>query len=327
MNVAFFVRHFTERGTEVAIYDYAKYNIQILQNNSYIICFTQEKQRSIGYPTERYSYDKFKSAFIILEINDINEMKDIIEKFNINFFYTLTHGGSDIYQFENKLIWNNCKTIVHSVFDTRHHASDFYISISKTLNYKNNTNIPIIPHIVDLPNSNENLRNELQIPKNAIVFGRYGGLTEFNISITHLAIKEYLQSDKNVYFLFMNTDKFYEHPRIIYLNKNLDLDYKVKFINTCNAMIHARLSGETFGLSIAEFSLKNKPIITCVTGDLEHINILKEKAILYNTKEDLLYIFKNIKNIINVRSNWNAYELYSPQYVMSLFKELIFCKK
>ncbi len=26
MNVTFFVRHFSERGTEVAIYDYAKYN-------------------------------------------------------------------------------------------------------------------------------------------------------------------------------------------------------------------------------------------------------------------------------------------------------------
>ena len=254
-------------------------------------------------------------------------MKDIIKKFNINFFYTLTYGGNDIYQFENKLIWNNCKTIKHCVFDTRNPESDFYISISNTLNYKNNTNIHVIPHIVELPNSNENLRNELQIPKNATVFGRYGGSTEFNISITHLAIKEYLQSDKNVFFLFMNTDKFYEDPRIIYLNKNVDLDYKVKFINTCDAMIHARLSGETFGLSVAEFSLKNKPVITCVCGDLEHINILKEKAILYNTKEDLLYIFENIKHIINTRSNWNAYELYSPYYVMSLFKELIFDKK
>jgi hypothetical protein len=31
MNVGFFVGHFTERGTEVAIYDYAKYNEEILK--------------------------------------------------------------------------------------------------------------------------------------------------------------------------------------------------------------------------------------------------------------------------------------------------------
>ena len=30
MNIGFFVRHFTERGTEVTIYDYAKYNEEIL---------------------------------------------------------------------------------------------------------------------------------------------------------------------------------------------------------------------------------------------------------------------------------------------------------
>ena len=59
MNIAFFVRHFTERGTEVAIYDYAKYNEEILNNKSYIICFTPETQKKINFPPERYSYDKF----------------------------------------------------------------------------------------------------------------------------------------------------------------------------------------------------------------------------------------------------------------------------
>jgi hypothetical protein len=58
-------------------------------------------------------------------------------------------------------------------------------------------------------------------------------------------------------------------------------------------MIHARGEGETFGLSIAEFSINNKPIITCPSGDLEHIKILGEKAILYKSKEELLNIFMN----------------------------------
>jgi len=138
------------------------------------------------------------------------------------------------------------------------------------------------------------------------------------------AIKEYLNLDNNCYFLFMNTDKFYEHPKIIYLDKNLDLNYKTKFINTCDVMIHARKMGETFGLSIAEFSSKNKPVITCRCGDLEHIKILRDKAIIYNSKDELINIFKNIKNIINSRSDWNAYNLYTPKYVMSLFKTYIF---
>ena len=323
MNIAFFVRQFTERGTEVAIYDYAKYNKHILNNNSIIICFTEPKQRSLGFPTERHSYDKFKSKFSILEINDMQDMSDIIKKYDLHFFYTLTHGGgNDIYQFENKLLWGNCKTIKHAVFDTTHPESDFYISISDMLNSKFNTNIPVIPHIVDLPICFEDLRDDLHIPKDALVFGRYGGYDEFNINIAREAIIEFLRVNNNTYFLFMNTNKFYEHPRIIYVDKNINLVYKVKFINTCDAMIHAREMGETFGLSIAEFSIKNKPVITCPCGDLEHIKILGDKALTYTTKESLIHIFTNIKDIINSRYDWNAYTLYSPDYVMSLFKNI-----
>jgi len=323
MNIGFFVRHFTERGTEIAIYDYAKYNEEILHNKSFIICFTPETQYKI-HPAERVSFEKFKQRFLIIEIEDISDMKNIIQDIDLNFFYTLTHGGIDIYQFDNKSIWGNCKTIKHCVFDTNYPESNFYISISETLNNRFNKNIPVIPHMVDLPMLDENLRNELHISPDAVVYGRYGGMEEFNINFTHDAIKEYIHLDENCYFLFMNTAIFYEHPRIIYLPKNLDLIYKVKFINTCNAMIHARQIGETFGLSIAEFSIKNKPIITCKCGDLEHIKILGDKAIIYNSKEELLNIFKNINTIINSKSDWNAYTFYSPQNIMNIFKTMIF---
>jgi hypothetical protein len=326
MNIVFFVRHFTERGTEVAIYDYAKYNEELLNNKSYIICFTESYQRKLGFPPDRVSYEKFNSRFPIIEINGIEEMAVVIEKYNINFFYTQTHGLEDIYNFDNKNIWGNCKTIKHCVFNTTYPESDFYISISNFLNLKFNTNYPVIPYIVELPDCNENLRENLQIPEDAVVFGRHGGLGQFDINLTHNAIIEHLNLDNNCFFLFMNTDKFYEHPRIIYLEKNLDLMYKTKFINTCDAMIHARLEGETFGLSIAEFSSKNKPIITCPCGDLEHIKILHDKAILYNSKEELLNIFFNIKNILTSRTHWNAYKLYTPEYVMKLFKTYIFDK-
>jgi hypothetical protein len=327
MNCAFFVRHFTERGTEVAIYDYAKYNEDILHNKSYIICFNEKKQREIGFPIERFSYDKFKNRFEIIEICDIGEMDYIIQQYNLYFFYTLTHGGkNDIYFFENKSLWGKCKTIKHCVFSTSFPESDFYISISEFLNETNNTNFPVIPHIVDLPDCNDNLRDLLQIPQNAIVVGRYGGFTEFNIYITHQTIIDFLNlpTSSNVWFLFMNTYEFYKHPRIIYLDKTVDLIYKTKFINTCDAMIHARIEGETFGLSIAEFSSKNKPIITCPSGDLEHVKILGDKALLYRSKNELLNIFNTIETIIKNKDDWNAYRKYTPENVMRLFNKLVF---
>ena len=37
--VAFFVRHFTERGTEISTYNYAHFNEKILGNKSIIIAY------------------------------------------------------------------------------------------------------------------------------------------------------------------------------------------------------------------------------------------------------------------------------------------------
>ena len=41
-NVAFFIRHFYERGIELSTYNYAIYNKKILGNNSIIIAFNKE---------------------------------------------------------------------------------------------------------------------------------------------------------------------------------------------------------------------------------------------------------------------------------------------
>ena len=46
-NIVFFVRHFTERGTEVSIFNYAYYNKKLLNNNSFIVCFHPKKTKGI----------------------------------------------------------------------------------------------------------------------------------------------------------------------------------------------------------------------------------------------------------------------------------------
>jgi hypothetical protein len=325
LNVAFFVRHFTERGTEVAIYDYAHYNETILGNKSWIVCFTPRKQAQMGWPAERASFEKFRRRFEIIEIDDIVEMARVIQEQSLSFFYTLTHGGHETtYQFNNRDIWGSCKTIKHCVFNTAAPDGDFYISISKLLSQRGGKDIPVIPHIVSLPNNSSNLRDALEIPAAARIIGRYGGFEQFSLSFVKEFIRDYVDSHPNIYFLFMNTSPFSSHPQIRYLPQSIDVEYKVAFINTCDAMIHARAEGETFGLSIAEFSIKNKPIITSSTGETEHLEILKEKAIVYNNKEDLVRIFDSLDDILCSRSDWNAYERFNPEAVMRMFDTMIF---
>jgi hypothetical protein len=323
MNIAFFVRQFSERGTEVATYDYAYYNKTLLHNTSIIICFTPEKQATTLMSTDRPSYEKFKKQFPIVEINDMSDMKTVIQEYKLDFFYALASGGgNDFYQFENKDLWQGCKTIKHAVFDLTYPEGDFYLSISSYLNTRYCTSVPVVPHIVKLPDRNETLRTYLKIPEDALVLGRYGGLTEFNIPFVAQVIIDYIQENPNVYFIFMNTPMFYQHPRVLYLEKTVDLDIKTMIINTCDAMIHARIEGETFGLSCGEFSSRNKPVITCPSGDLEHVWILKEKGLLYRTPEELICIFRNLKTTIASRSDWNAYRQFSPEAVMKHFKAI-----
>ena len=328
MNVAFFIRQFGERGTEVSTYNYAKYNEEILHNRSFILCFTPKKQKEVNLSTTRVTYDRFVSRFPTIEIDDIAEIGDVIDKHVIQVFYTQAHGGGgDIYDFGNNKLWGKCKTVKHCVFDTTFPEGDFYLSISETLCKKNNTSIPVIPYIVDyFPDNHSDLRKELNIPQDAVVLGRHGADTEFDIPMAQQAVMEFLALDATAYFLFLNTRVFYKHPRVIHLDKNTDLAYKARFIDTCDAMLHARAMGETFGLAVAEFSIRNKPVITCPCGDMEHIKILGDRSVQYNSKLELLDILKNFRPIAASRNDWNAYQFFSPENVMRLLDRAVFSK-
>ncbi len=90
----------------------------------------------------------------------------------------------------------------------------------------------------------------------------------------------------------MNLEPFAKHAQLRFLPGNSDLNYKVKLINTCDGMLHARGIGESFGLACGEFSIKGKPVITyALSPQRSHIEILGDKAILYNGKKDLAEIF------------------------------------
>ena len=102
-------------------------------------------------------------------------------------------------------------------------------------------------------------------------------------------------------------------------------------------MIHGRQCGESFGLSIGEFNVFNKPIITCITRRHNaHISFLGKKGIYYpnpygdyeldkklpNPPQNLYIIFKcwNNENIKN--KNWNAYSEFEPKNVMRKFNKI-----
>lgn len=310
----------------MAIYDYAHYNETLLGNKSFIVTFTRRKRASLGWPVSDVVLPKFKQRFRVFEIESIRDVKRILIQFNIQLFYTLVAGVSEeVYQFENRTLWGSCKTIKHCVFEPIAPQGDMYCVISGYLNERYNTAYPVLPHLISLPESSESMRAVLGIPENATVFGGYGGVRNFDISYVHDTIYSFAKTNPHVYFIFANFKPFCAPlPNIKHLPMILDPLEKVRFINTCDAMMWARSGGEIMSIAQGEFSIKNKPIVCSKVGvgDLGHAYTLKDKAMWYHDAESLMGILTSFDRREVQTMDWNAYAEYTPEHVMGIFRSM-----
>lgn len=324
MKVAFHSNQLSERGTEVALYKYAKYNQEILNNESVIISSKRKDNKGLS------KFSNFNLFLYDDECSDhtnnrrlVLNLEKFCEKENISTLYTIKAGHND------NLVLPNIKTVVHCVFRMDQPHGQVYAGVSEYIAKKYNSNL-FVDHIVEKEchEVEENLRKILNIPEEAIVLGRHGGYDTFSLNVYDTLLKA-LENRNDLYFIFLNTKQFIDHPRVIFLPLTLEEEYKAKFVNTCDAMIHARADGETFGLAIAEFSVRNKPIITWspssfVPGyDTAHLDLLENNAIYYSTSNDLYSILTGIsKEFIN-HNTWGEYtKKFSPEIVMQKFKDV-----
>jgi len=311
--IAFYSNQLGERGTEVALYDYAHYNESILNNKSIIIYNRNHPWNNTN------AIKKFQKRFKVFGISsdtNVHEIDSILLLEKCDIIYMILYGTPI-------QVPREAKVCIHCVFycmDTP--FGNVYTSIAPWVK-NNNNRYPVVPHMINLPDHAETMHQELNIPENTIVYGWYGGTGEFNIEYVHKIIYRVAKNNPNIYFLFANTNKFCDDlPNIIHIDAIIDLDKKVRFINTCDAMIWARKDGETFGLAIGEFSIKNKPIICTKVGpNLAHVALLKENAFWYN-ENNLEEILTRFNREENAKKDWNMYRDYMPEPVMKIFKEV-----
>jgi hypothetical protein len=313
VKIAFHDNCLSERGTTVSLYDYAYYNKYYLKNESIIMYIGNDTRNDIAV------LDKFKKEFTLRPYENWQiEADQILKEENCDILYMIKAGEWDGKNASSHI----CRSIIHCVFNTTYRHGDVYGRISSCFG----DNYPVVNHMVNLPNVTTNMRKELNIPTDAIVFGRHGAMDQFNINYVHQVIDKFTDQYPNVYFLMVNTNKFCrEKSNIIHYPKIIDLHKKVEFINTCDAMIHARQMGETFGLAVAEFSINNKPVITCKRGgDLAHLDIMKDKCFTYENENEVYNILKIFTTNLNEikKLDWNSYKEYLPEQIMNKFNEL-----
>jgi len=316
--IGFYLPHLDLQGTGVSLYDYAFFNQSLLGNKS--IMFYDE-QHPATHPLVKEKFQKTLETFSVPGRENMSALASLCNKNKVDALYFSKCGRRDDGRYVEDI-----PTLIHVNGVQYEPHGTIYAYVSKWLSeYCSKSTAPYVSHIINLPETDDTLRTKLNIPKDAIVFGRTGGTYSWNIPFVNDVIKEIVNLNNNYYFLFVNTTPFIQHERVLFIEPFTDLLLKRKFINTCDAMIHARQEGESFGIAVGEFSFCNKPVITySQSPEKNHLVTLGDKGLYYNDYSTLKSIFMNPGLFFN--RDFNAYKNYTPQKIMHYFNE-IFIKK
>lgn len=294
------------------MFDYAKTWKKYNEGKVYILYYPDNLNNDDGAISK--FQEEFGSNFIPCKNQE--ELLAFIEKNSCDVFYRQIYGNVQ------DILAPNTLNFKHYVFDGSNPHGDIYVAISEWLGNEYKTDyLPYIvtPYRQDIPN----YRKILNIASTDVVIGRYGAFDTFDIPWVWDSIKDVIEKNKNIKFLFMNTDVKIKHPSIISISKTSSIHQKAIFRKTCDFMLHARQRGETFGLSIAEYLSSNVPVISYLNSpEKNHELLLKDKGIWYRDSDELNNILNLIANKKQTRhtdyteliKEFNEFNIYTKMY-------------
>ena len=326
MKVLFNSEQLNFRGTTNSIMEYARYNQEILGNESAII-YNSKNGIGIDVSSEQSVVETVSKLYPVYTYETEKELNDIAEKFD--FCYSQRSGVlNDPIEKKKQYVVTSTKFGVHCVFQWYEPHGDRYAYISEwlahaTAKMHNSKVYPHVPYVVNLPEPNENYREKFGISKDKLVIGRIGGYNTFDLGFVQNVVRKIARDRDDILFIFANTRPFTDSPNVIYAESFFDPQVKSNYIHMCDAMLHGRNLGESFGLSVAEFLFHNKPVLTWEGGfDRNHVEMLKNTGLIYGNDEDNLY-----EMIVSLRERPTCYykgivEKYNPTTVMQQFKSV-----
>ena len=325
-----------KRGAATAVYDYAHFGERLLGfERPLIICSNSMngddaslklnlKRLRARFGANRVFMMKqrwFKGNARRL----VPEVDAVLAAHNVTHLYIMKGGLRD--GFLSRL--PGVRNCVHAAFSATQPHGCAYARVGSSVPTARGVDVPVISHVVQRQESTgDDLRAALGIPRNATVFCRHGGTPTFNIPFVKAAVAQHAGDEPSAWFLFMNTARFVkEHPHVRFLPPETDDAAKSRFIRTCDAMLHARREGETFGLAVAEFSAHNRPVITSSAHDdrgraRHHLDSLGKRGLYYDSKESLLRLLRTFDRTAARTGDWRAYTQYAPEVVMQTFRRV-----
>lgn len=311
MLIAFIINDFCVRGTEAVTFAYAHYNEVLLGNKSVIVHRPDVGKGRVTPDVTQSARDMFTQRFQVYSLPD-RDIDALLAELGVDVCVVSCYGVPTY------MPWS-VPTVAHCVFRADLDlGSSLRVAVS---NWVSKGAVRVLPNVIDLdPSDGTDLRAELGIPPDAFVFGRHGGWETFDVPWARDVVAEVAAARPDVYFVFMHTQPFPAPPNVKFIEGTVDRRRKRKFIDTCDAMVHARQMGETFGCAVGEFAVCGKPVVTVETGDLAHVQILGDRAVVARGPQDLAAALMDTKRLESIEMRGNGFEAYLPHRIMPLLQ-------
>jgi hypothetical protein len=321
MKLAFWTLAFTVRGVERAIYDYAcAFEDHVQDAESFIVfpagcAFAMD----IGYHLhhDENIFKQFLHRFRnrMYAYTSTIDLESFLLKNEIEYVYVQKEGRMDAQDIGSPQI----KLLTHCAFVADQPHGHKYVAVSEDVFI--NRSLPGLPRLVvpcivkplpSVPVSEvQQARQRFGIHDNDIVIGRHGGFNTFNIPFVPILLNKWMTDHPGhrLVFLFLNTKPMPEleahNERVKYIQSTHDLYQKALFIDMCDAMLHARTDGESFGLAVAEFAQRGKIVMTYNGVALEPWYYRHHEKVLGN----LGWYYSNEKELSQLLDKLNTFDI------------------
>ena len=188
------------RAADTAAFDYADQGEQLLGFTAYIVLLSTD-----GAPAplvERFR-DRFRDRVLELD-SEIEDSLPLLQAHGITHLYIYKF-GHEARPSLAQLSGRGVRLLVHAAFDGRTPHGDAYARVSPCVR----GGAPVVPHVVRRRDPDgPDLREELGIPYDALVFGRHGGYDGFDLPTAQQAVLRVAAAAPATFFIFAHTAPF-----------------------------------------------------------------------------------------------------------------------
>lgn len=292
--------------------DYARLNRSVLNNES-VLCFPDRPELA-SHPI----LNEWREEFPVMLYRRPDVLGQTLQGEGVEVIYMTKPGPWDGF------VIPEIKNCIHAQFLCDEFHGDVYAYLSPWMSrMMTGRRESFVPFFVPRMGSVEDFRSKLGIPRGARVFGRHGGWDTFNIPFARRVVAKHARLHPEDHFVFLNTRPVRgteSLTNVHYLPASVDPGVKARFLATCDAMIHARDHGETFGLAVGEFAVLGKPVMT-FGGSREraHLEMLGDRGLIYEDAGQL----RDRLETFQPGSVWGTgYESWADaRQVMEIFRE------